>query len=79
MLMIRPLCCSRIWIDGGPGAVERAFQVDRDDRVPLRLGHVEDHPVAQDAGHVDQDIDPAEAVTTCWTIAVAGSKSATEP
>ena len=30
------------------------------DRVPLGLGHVEDHPVAQDAGDVDQDVDAAE-------------------
>ena len=34
--------------------------MDGDDRVPLRLGHVEDHPVPQDAGHVDQDVDPPE-------------------
>ena len=31
-----------------------------EDRVPLRLGHVEDHPIAQDAGNIDQDVDPSE-------------------
>ena len=40
--------------------VEGALQVHPDDVVPLLLGHVEDHPVAQDARHVDQDIEPAE-------------------
>src|SRR6058998_3307920 len=45
---------------GVPGAVEGALQVDGDDRVPLLLAHVEDHPVAQDAGVVHQDVDRAE-------------------
>ena len=34
----------------------------RDDRVPRLLVHVEDHPVAQDAGVVDQDVGLAEGV-----------------
>jgi hypothetical protein len=36
--------------------------VNPDDVVPLGLGHVEDHPVAQDAGHVDEHVEPAELV-----------------
>src|SRR6185312_16136866 len=33
-----------------------------DDRVPLGLGHVDHHPVAQDAGVVHDDVDRAERV-----------------
>ena len=33
-----------------------------DDRVPLVLFHVHEHPVAQDAGVVDEDVEPAERV-----------------
>ena len=36
--------------------------MDVEDRVPLVLRHVEDHPVAQDAGVVDQDVELAERV-----------------
>ena len=36
---------------------ERALEVDADDRVPLLLGHVEEHAVAQDAGVVDQHVE----------------------
>ena len=36
--------------------------MDVDDRVPLGLGHVRQHPVAQDAGVVDQDVEVAERV-----------------
>ena len=36
--------------------------MDANDIVPLLLGHVEDHAVAQDAGHVDEDVQPAELV-----------------
>ena len=36
------------------------LEVDGDDGVPLGLGHVDDHPVAQDAGVVDQDVEVAE-------------------
>ena len=32
------------------------------DVVPLLLGHVEDHAVAEDAGDVDEDVDAAEGV-----------------
>src|SRR5437667_6620865 len=45
-------------------AVERvrpALQVHADDRVPLLLGHVEDHALAQDAGAADDDLEVAEA------------------
>ena len=34
--------------------------MDVDDRVPLLLGHVGEHPVAQDAGVVDDDVQIAE-------------------
>jgi hypothetical protein len=36
--------------------------VDADDGVPLRLVHVEEHPVAQDPGVVDEDIQAPELV-----------------
>jgi hypothetical protein len=39
-----------------------ALQVHRDDRVPLLLGHVHEHPVAQDPGVQDQDVEAAVAV-----------------
>ena len=42
------------------GGVEVALEVDADDRVPLVLGHREDHPVAQDARVVDEDVQLAE-------------------
>ena len=41
---------------------EVALQVDVDDRVPLRLGHVGDHPVAEDARVVDEHVQLAERV-----------------
>src|SRR5439155_23599458 len=31
-------------------------------RVPLLLGHVDEHPVAQDAGVVDEDVEAAKAL-----------------
>ena len=37
-----------------------ALEVDGDDGVPLLLGHVDQHPVAQDAGVVDQHVEVAE-------------------
>ena len=39
---------------------ERALEVDLDDRVPLLLGHVHEHAVAQDAGVVDEHVEAAE-------------------
>ena len=50
--------------DGGRGTEhgERALQVGLDDRVPLLLAHVEEHPLAQDAGDADDTVDPPEAV-----------------
>jgi len=39
-----------------------AFEVDGDDRVPLFLGHVHEHPVAEDPGVVDEDVEAAELV-----------------
>ena len=47
---------------GELGHREVTLEVDVDDDVPLLFGHVEDHPVAQDAGVVDQDVQPAEVV-----------------
>src|SRR3546814_5459527 len=41
---------------------ERALQVHVDDRVPLVLAHVHQHPVAQDAGVVDEHVDAAEGL-----------------
>ncbi len=49
--------------DRRPAAgVERPLQVDVDHRLPLLRAHVEDHPVAQDARHVDDDVEAAELV-----------------
>jgi hypothetical protein len=39
-----------------------ALEVDGDDRVPLLLGHVEEHAVAQNSGVVDEDVQPAVTV-----------------
>ena len=40
--------------------IERAVEVDSHNGVPLFFAHVEDHAVAEDAGGVDEDIEPAE-------------------
>ena len=45
---------------GPPARRERALEVHLDDRVPLLLGHVGEHPVPQDAGVVDHDVQVAE-------------------
>ena len=39
---------------------ERAFQVHLDDRVPIGFFHIDQHAVAQDAGIVDEHVEPAE-------------------
>ncbi len=44
---------------GEPGGHEVAAQVHPDDLVPLLLGHGEDHPVPDQPGVVDQDVQPA--------------------
>ena len=50
-------------VGGGPaGRAEGALEVDLDDGVPLLLGHVGQHPVPQDAGVVDHDVEVAEAL-----------------
>ena len=36
------------------------LEMDADDLVPFLLAHVEDHPIAQDAGDVDQDVELPE-------------------
>ena len=41
---------------------EVALEVHRDDGVPLLLGHVHEHPVAEDPGVVDEDVEAAVAV-----------------
>ena len=49
----------------GTGVAQRrevALEVDADDRVPLLLGGVHQHPVADEARVVDQDVEPAEGV-----------------
>ena len=40
--------------------VERALEVHGDDAVEVLLGHRHEHPVAQDAGVVDDDVEVAE-------------------
>jgi hypothetical protein len=45
-----------------PGGDEVTLQVDVDDRVPVGLGHVDQDPVPQDAGVVDQDVEVAEGL-----------------
>ena len=59
-------------LGGELGHREVTLEVDVDDDVPLVLGHVEDHPVAQDAGVVDQDVEPAERVERLLDHALAG-------
>ena len=39
-----------------------ALQVGLDDCVPLILGHVEEHPLAEDASHCHHAVDPAPAL-----------------
>ena len=46
----------------GPVRVERALEVDVEHGVPFGIGHVEDHPIAEDAGDVHEDVDPAPGV-----------------
>ena len=54
---------SRAPVRGGvPGGVERALHVRGDDRIPLLLRHVEEHAIAQDAGHVHDDVETAVRV-----------------
>ena len=48
--------------DGGPEDGEVALQMGLDDRVPLLLGHVEQHPLPQDAGHGHHPVDAAPAL-----------------
>ncbi len=43
----------------GPEDRERALQVGGEDRVPLLLGHVEEHPFTQDPGHADDPVEPS--------------------
>ncbi len=46
---------------------EVALQVHGDHRVPLRFLHAGDERVAQDAGVVDQHVEPAELVDRLLT------------
>src|SRR5262249_8550206 len=46
-------------LDGGLRQVERAGQVDRDDLLPVVVGHLGHGPVDGDAGVVHQDVQPA--------------------
>src|SRR5262249_30573847 len=39
-----------------------ALEVHGDNGIPLVLGHVHEHPVAEDPGVVDEDVEPAELV-----------------
>jgi hypothetical protein len=45
--------------------VEHALQVNREDAIPLLLGHIEAHAIAEDSSAVDQNIYPAELVDAC--------------
>ena len=57
---------------------EVALEVHADDRVPLLLASVDEHPVAQEAGVVDEDVEPAEGVDRrCGPGRCAPSQSAT--
>ena len=47
---------------GVPQRREVPLEVHPDHRVPLLLGGVDEHPVADEAGVVDQDVEPAEGV-----------------
>ncbi len=47
---------------GVPQRREVALEVDPDDGVPLLLGGVHQHPVADEPGVVDQDVETAEGV-----------------
>src|SRR6185437_3617755 len=46
----------------GAGGAEGRLQLTGDDVVPLLLGHVHEHAVAEDAGVVDQAVDLAVGV-----------------
>ena len=46
-------------LDRGLGHEEGAGQVDRDDLLPVLVGHLGHGPVDGDAGVVHQDVDPA--------------------
>ena len=63
-----PDFCSRMYGGGGPEDRERALQVGGDDRVPLVLGHVEQHPLAEDPGRADDAVDLAELSTAVSTM-----------
>ena len=45
-----------------PGGGEVSFQVHRDDGIELVLTGVGDHPVAHNAGIVDQNVEPTERI-----------------
>jgi hypothetical protein len=47
---------------GVPGRCGVALQMHPDDRVPFRFAHIGERPVAQDAGIIDQNIEPPECV-----------------
>ena len=46
--------------------------MDGDDRVPILLRHVEDHPVAQDARVIDHDVELAKVVDGALKNALGG-------
>ena len=61
---------------GVPGRREGPLEVDPDDGVPLVLGHREQHPVAQDPGVADHDVEPAEGVDGLLHEGTGGSEVA---
>jgi hypothetical protein len=50
-------------VDRRPIDVEMAGQMDIDDRLPILGEHVMEHLIAQDAGGVEDDMQPAEGFT----------------
>ena len=60
--MMRPERCWRKRMAACFTTVNVPFRVDRDHVVPFLLRHVEDHPVPQDAGAGDNNVQLAEVV-----------------
>jgi hypothetical protein len=42
--------------------IEVSFEVDGNDAVPLILGHIENHTIAEDSGWVDENVQTSKGV-----------------
>ena len=73
MLMILPRRPTDHLPRGGLGQEEGRLEIDVHHRVPVGLGEVERVGAADDAGIVDQDVEPADCVTVSATIRRTGS------